>query len=262
MVAQAQQTERMRLIGVLGGFPENDPEHQRRFAALLQGLRELRWIEGKNLRIEYRWVTNDVERRSANVQELINLHPDLLLADNVNPPAIVALQKETATIPILFVNTADPTDQGIAPSLSRPRGNVTGFTNFEYSIGGKWMDLLKQIAPNVARAAVVFNPDTAPHGFSFARAFEAAAASFGVEPITMAVRDLAEMERTVAALGKGNGLIVIPDTFMATNRKTTFALVSQYQLPAIFGFRFYASEGGLMSFGPDFVEMHRRGILC
>jgi len=140
------------------------------------------------------------------VQELINLHPDLLLADNVNPPAIVALQKETATIPILFVNTADPTDQGIAPSLSRPRGNVTGFTNFEYSIGGKWMDLLKQIAPNVARAAVVFNPDTGPHGFSFARAFEAAAASLGVEPITMAVRDLAEMERTVAALGKGNGL--------------------------------------------------------
>jgi putative tryptophan/tyrosine transport system substrate-binding protein len=258
MLALAQQPERMRLIGVLGGFPENDPEHQRRFAALLQGLRELGWIEGKNFRIEYRWVTNDVERRSANVQELVKLHPDLLLADNINPPAIVALQKETTTIPILFVNTADPTDQGITPSLSRPSGNVTGFTNFEYSVSGKWMDLLKQIAPNVARAAVLFNPDAAPHGFSFARPFEAAAASLGVEPITMAVRDVAEMERAVAALGKGNGLIVLPDTFMATNRKTTFALVSQYQLPAIFGFRFYVSEGGLMSYGPDFVEMHRR----
>src|SRR5262249_10173870 len=181
LAAGAQQPERMRLIAVLGGFPENDPEHQRRFAALLQGLRELGWIEGRNFRVEYRWVTNDVERRSANVQELVKLHPDLLLADNVNPPAIVALQKATTTIPILFVNTADPTYTGITPSLSRPSSNVTGFTNFEYSIGGKWMDLLKQIAPNVARAAVVFNPDTAPHGFSFARPFEAAAASLGVE---------------------------------------------------------------------------------
>jgi putative ABC transport system substrate-binding protein len=257
MVAQAQQPERMRLIGVLGGFPENDPEHQRRFAALLQGLRELGWIEGKSFRIEYRWVTNDIERMRANVQELVKLHPDLLIADNANPPATVALQNETTTIPILFVNTAEPTGEGIAPSLSRPNTNVTGFTNFEYSVSGKWMDLLKQIAPNVARAALLFNPDTAPHGFSFARPFQAAAALLGVEPITMAVRDVAEMERAVAGLGKGNGLIVLPDTFMATNRKTIFALVRQYQLPATYGFRFYASEGGLISYGPDFVEMHR-----
>ena len=258
MGAQAQQPERMRLIGVLGGFPESDPEHRRRFAALLQGLRELGWIEGKNFRIEYRWVTNDVERMRANAQELAKLHPDLLLADNANPRAIVALQKETTTIPILFVNTAEPTGEGITPSLSRPSNNVTGFTNFGYSVCGKWMDLLKQIAPNVARAALLFNPDTAPHGFSYARSFEAAAASLGVEPITMTVHDVAEMEKAVAALGKGNGLIVLQDTFNATNRKTIFALASQYQLPTIYAFRFFASEGGLMSYGPDLVEMHRR----
>jgi putative ABC transport system substrate-binding protein len=256
--AQAQQPERIRLIGVLGGFPENDPEHQRRFAALLQGLREFGWIEGKNFRIEYRWVTNDVERMRANVQELVKLHPDLLLADNANPPAIVALQKETTTIPILFVNTAEPTSEGITSSLSRPSSNVTGFTNFEYSVSGKWMDLLKKVAPNVARAALLFNPDTAPHGFSYVRSFEAAAALWAVEPNTMTVRDVAEMERALAALGRGNGLIVCHDTFNATNRKAIYALASQYQLPAVYPFRFFAVDGGLMSYGPDVVEIHRR----
>ena len=255
LLAQAQP-ERIRLIGVLGGFPENDPEHQRRFAALLQGLRELGWIEGKIFRIEYRWVTNDVRRMQENAQELVKLQPDLLIADNANPPATVALMKETATIPILFVNTAEPTGEGITTSLSRPRANVTGFTNSPYSVAGKWMELLKQIAPNVARAGLMFNPDTAPHGFSFARPFEAAAAKLSVEPITLAVRNVAEMER--AGLGKGNGLIVLPDTFMATNRKTIFALASQYQLPTTFGFRFFVAEGGLISYGPDFYEMHRR----
>ena len=135
---------------------------------------------------------------------------------------------------------------------------VSGVLNFEYSVSGKWMDLLKQIAPNVARAALLFNPDTAPHGFSYARSFEAAAASLGVEPITMTVHDVAEMEKAVAALGKGNGLIVLQDTFNATNRKTIFALASQYQLPAIYPYRFQAIEGGLMSYGPDLVELHRR----
>jgi putative tryptophan/tyrosine transport system substrate-binding protein len=193
-----------------------------------------------------------------NVQELVKLNPDLLIADNATPPATVALMKETTTIPILFVNTAEPTGEGIAASLSRPSTNVTGFTNSPYSIAGKWMELLKEIAPNVERAGLMFNPDTAPHGFSFARPFEAAAAKLGVEPITMTVRDVAEMERGAAGLGKRNGLIVLPDTFMATNRKTIFALASRYELPTTFGFRFFVSEGGLLSYGPDFYEMHRR----
>jgi putative tryptophan/tyrosine transport system substrate-binding protein len=147
------------------------------------GLRELGWNEGANLQIvAFRWVTTDAERMRANVQELVKLNPDLLLALSLNPPAIVALLKETNTIPIVFVNTADPMNEGIASSLSRPNSNVTGFANFEHSIGGKWMDLLKTVAPKVARAALLFKPDTGLQGFKYAASLEAAAALLAVEP--------------------------------------------------------------------------------
>jgi putative tryptophan/tyrosine transport system substrate-binding protein len=257
VVARAQQTRRMRCIGVLAGLAENDPEGQRRLTALLQGLRELGWIEGQNLRIEYRWGTNDLARMRTIAQELVAIHPDLLLALS-SSPAVVAFQKETSTIPILFVNTTDPIGGGITPSLSRPSSNVTGFTNFEYSISGKWMDLLKKCAPHVARASLLFNPDTAPYGLSYVLSFEAAAALLIVEPHTMSVRDVAEMERAIAVLGTGNGLIVVNDTFNLSNRKVIMALAAQYQLPAIYPLHFFATEGGLMSYGPDVVEIHRR----
>jgi putative tryptophan/tyrosine transport system substrate-binding protein len=257
VIARAQQTRRMRCIGVLAGLAENDPEGQRRLTALLQGLRELGWIEGQNLRIEYRWGTNDLARMRTIAQELVAIHPDLLLALS-SSPAVVAFQKETSTIPILFVNTTDPIGGGITPSLSRPSSNVTGFTNFEYSISGKWMDLLKKCAPHVARASLLFNPDTAPYGLSYVLSFEAAAALLIVEPHTMSVRDVAEMERAIAVLGTGNGLIVVNDTFNLSNRKVIMALAAQYQLPAIYPLHFFATEGGLMSYGPDVVEIHRR----
>jgi len=153
VVARAQQSGRMRSIGVLAGYAENDSEGQRRLTALLQGLRELGWMEGQNFRFEYRWGTNDIARIRATAQELVALHPDLLLALS-STPAVVALQRETTTTPILFINTTDPIGGGITPSLSRPSSNVTGFTNFEYSIGGKWMDLIKRSAPHVARATL------------------------------------------------------------------------------------------------------------
>jgi len=220
----------MRSIGVLAGYSENDPEGERRLAALLQSLRELGWIEGQNFRIEYRWGTNDIARIHTVAEELVSSRPDLLLALS-STPAVVALQKETTTIPILFVNTTDPVGAGITPSLSRPGSNVTGFTNFEYSIGGKWLDLLKKSAPNVARAALLFNSDTAPYGLPYVHSFEVAAALLAVQPNTMNVRDTAEMERAIAVLGKGNGLVIVNDTFNVSNRKTIIALASQYQLP-------------------------------
>jgi putative ABC transport system substrate-binding protein len=192
------------------------------------------------------------------VQELVKLNPDLLLALSPNPSALIVLLKETNTIPIVFVNTADPLGEGITSSLSRPNSNVTGFPNFEHSIGGKWMDLLKAAAPNVARAALLFNPDTGLQGFSYARSFESAASLLGVEPRIMTVRDVAEMEQGFAALGRGNGLVSVNDTFNASNSKVILALAGRYQLPAIFPFGWWASAGGLMSYGPDMVEIHRR----
>jgi len=255
---RAQQPERIRLIAVLGGLREDDPMNQPRLAALFQGLRELGWIEGKNFRFDYRWVTNDADRMLAIVQEMVKLHPDLLLSLNANPPVVAALMRETATIPILFVNTAEPVGEGITPSLSRPIRNVTGLTNFEYAIGGKWMDLLKKAAPNMARAALMFNPDTAPHGFSYVASFESAANFSAVEPNTVLVRNVTEIERALSALGKGNGLVVVNDTFTASKRTDIIALASQYELPAVGGFRYFPDEGLLMSYGPELLGMHRR----
>jgi putative ABC transport system substrate-binding protein len=203
LVAQAQQPGRIRRIGILSGFPEDHPEGQAQRAALFQGLRELGWIEGKNFQIElFRWVTNNSERMHANVQELVKLNPDLLLSLSTNPPDLLALMKETTTIPIVFTNTTDPIGGGITSSLANPNINVTGFPNFEFSVAGKWMELLKQIAPTVARAALLFNPDTGHQGFLYEPYFNAAAAKLGVEPYLMTWRDAAEMERAFAAHGK------------------------------------------------------------
>jgi putative tryptophan/tyrosine transport system substrate-binding protein len=173
--------------------------------------------------------------------------------------AVAALQKETRTIPILFVNVADPVGSGLVTSLPRPSGNVTGFTNFEYSISGKWLDLLKKIVPRLARAALLFNPDTAPHGFAYVRWLEIAAGSFNLMPMTMAVRDVAEIERAVATLGQetGGALIVVNDSFLVLHRKNLIASAAQHQLPAIYPNRFFALDGGLISYGPELVDSYR-----
>jgi putative ABC transport system substrate-binding protein len=166
LVAQAQQPERIRRIGILSGFAEDHPEGQAQRAALFQGLRESGWIEGENFRIElFRWVTDDPERMHASVQDLVKLDPELILGLSPNPSDLAFLLKETNTIPFVFVNTADPIRMGLTSSLSRPNRNITGFTNFEDSIGGKWMQLLKQAAPKVARAGLLYNPDRGAQGF-------------------------------------------------------------------------------------------------
>ena len=193
VVARAQQGERVRRIGVQMNWEENDPEAKGYLSAFVQGLAELGWIDGRNLRIDDRWAAGDVDRVRIFAKELVDLQPDVILATTT--PVSAALQRETRTIPIVFVTVADPVGQGFVESLSRPGGNITGFIFTEGAIGGKWLELLTEIAPSVKRAAIMFNPDTAPGGgLYFLSSFEAAARSLKVEPITAPVHNDAEIE--------------------------------------------------------------------
>jgi putative tryptophan/tyrosine transport system substrate-binding protein len=194
--ATAQPSDRIRRIAMLAGFAANDPEAQRRVAALQQGLKELGWTESRNVSIEFRWGTGGAAQMRAFARELIDLKPDLLVG--ITTPAVAALVQETNTIPILFANIVDPLGRGFVSNMARPGGNVTGFLNFEFSMGGKWLETLKQMAPAVKRAALLFNPDTAPFAGSFVRVIEDAAPSFGIEPIATVAHDDGELERTVA----------------------------------------------------------------
>ncbi len=256
---QAQQPERVRRIGILSGFAEEHPEGQSQRTALFQGLRDIGWIEGKNFRIEiFRWVTDDPQRMQASVREVVKVKPDIILGLSPNPSDLAFLLQETNTIPIVFVNTADPIRMGLVSSLSRPNSNITGFTNFEDAIGGKWMQMLKEAAPKMERAALLFNPDRGTQGFLYESSFRAAATKLGVEPYLMTWRDVSELERLLADHGKGNGIVVVNNTSNGLNHRTIFALASQHGLPAIYPYRWWAVAGGLFSYGPDMVDAHRR----
>jgi putative ABC transport system substrate-binding protein len=219
LAARAQKSEQVRRIGVLTGVPANDPEAMLRVNAILDGLRSFGWIEGVNILIDYRWAAADAAQLSVFARELIDLHPDVLI---VGPtPSTVAMLKETRTIPIVFVNVADPVRSGFAASLSRPGGNATGFINFEESFGGKWVMLLKEIVPNLTRAAVIFNPRTAPNaGLYFLRSMRAAAALSPIELIEKPVNNVAELVDAINTLAhqKNTGLIVMADLFTSLNK--------------------------------------------
>jgi putative tryptophan/tyrosine transport system substrate-binding protein len=221
--ATAQPSDRVRGIAMLSGFSATDPEAQARVAALQQGLKELGWTEGRNLSIEFRWGTGGAEQMRKFARELVDLKPDLILG--MTTPAVTALVQETNTIPILFVNIVDPLGHGFISSMARPGGNVTGFLNFEFSMGGKWLETLKQIAPAVKRVALLFNPDTAPFAASFVRVVEDAAPSFGIEPIAIEAHDDGELERAVAdfAAKPAGGLIILPDAFTTGHRDLQLA---------------------------------------
>jgi putative tryptophan/tyrosine transport system substrate-binding protein len=205
--AHAQQPERVRRIAMLSGFAASDPEAQARVAAFQQGLKELGWTEGRNLHIDFRWSTGDAAETRTVAKELVELKPDLIVG--MTTPAVAALVEETKTIPIVFASIVDPLGRGFISNMARPGGNVTGILNFEFSMGGKWLETLKQVAPAVRRVALLFNPDTAPFAASFMRVIEVSAPSFAVEPIAAAVHDDAELERTVAdfAAKPAGGLI-------------------------------------------------------
>ena len=259
LVARAQQADRVRRIGVLVGSAVSDPEAQRRITAFRQGLGELGWVDGKNLQIHQRWAFADVDAMHEFAKELVELQPDLLVGSS-STPAVAALIKATVTIPIIFVNITEPVGIGFVTNLARPGGNVTGFTNFEYAMVEKWLELLKETTPRIKRVALLFNPDTAPHVKNMLRPFEAAAASFSVEPEPLPVHDTAELEAALAALGRKSetGLIAAPDIFIGRHRERIIVSSARHSVATIYPFRYFAQEGGLMSYGVDVIDLHRR----
>jgi putative ABC transport system substrate-binding protein len=258
LAARAQQGERMRRIGVLIAFAESDHEAQSWVAALREELRKLGWTDGRNIEIDTRWAAAEVDSMKRYAKELVALQPDLMVTSST--PATAAMLQQTDTIPIIFVLVADPVGSGFVASLPRPGGNVTGFTPIVGSLGGKWVELLKEIAPRIARVTLMFNPPTATFVEGYLSPFKVAAASFGAEAVIAPVHDMPELESLVAAqaLEPTSGLVVIPDAFMVGHRAEITALAARYRVPAIYTFRSFAELGGLISYGPDFFDEYRR----
>jgi len=260
LAARAQQGERVRwLAAMMGGRnADTDPEGRAWFAAFRQGLQELGWAEGRNFRADYRWPSGDLDRMRAIAKEFVDLKPDVMFAGNT--PSVEALLRETRTIPIVFTNLADPVETGLVGSLARPGGNTTGFTGFEYSLAGKWLEMLKEIAPAVTRVAVLFNPETAPYAQQYLSFIETSAPTFGVTANAASIRSISEIETAIEAQARasGGGLIVLPDTFTFANRAPLIALAARHRLPAIYAIRGQAVDGGLLSYGPDTVDLYRR----
>jgi len=256
LVARAQQTERMRRIGVLLPLASDDMEAQTRVEAFLQGLQRLGWTDGQNVRIDTRWATTNADSIRRYAAELVALAPDIILA---NGSAVVgALQQATRTVPIVFVVVAEPVGAGFVDSLARPGGNVTGFTNFEYAMGGKWLELLKEIAPRVTRVAILRDPAIAVGAGQFG-AIQTVAPSFGVEVRPVNVRDASEIERAVMALSHSSngGLIVTGSPLAALHRDLIITLAARHKLPAVYFERNFVTAGGLVSYGPAFVDQFR-----
>ena len=258
LAARAQQADRVRRIGVLMAHPESDAEFQGYVAAFREGLQKLGWTEGRNIRIDFRWgALDDAEAGQRSVKELIAPQPDLILTHTT--PTTAALLKQTRTIPIVFATLADPVGSGFVKSLARPGGNATGFIIMEPTIPGKWLGLLREIAPRVNRAAFLFNPATAPYVDYYLKPFRTAAASMGLEPIAAPIHDRSELESVVAtqARAPNSGLIVIPDGFLNVHRVEITSLAARYHLPAVYPWRFFAEGGGLLSYGAEQRDQFR-----
>src|SRR5262245_47373375 len=256
LAARAQQGERMRRIGILMAQAVDDPDGQARVEAFLQALRELGWIEGRNIRFDYRWGGGDVDRRK-DAAELVALAPDVILAGGGQ--VVGPLREATRTLPIVFTQTPDPVGAGFVASLARPGGNATGFTNLEYGVSGKWLEVLREVALGITRAAVLRDA-TNPAGTGQWGAIQAVASPLGVELSPIDVRERGEIERGVTAFAAGSnrGLIVSSSGFAILHRELIIALAGRHRLPAVYPFRFYAIEGGLISYGPDPIDPHRR----
>jgi putative ABC transport system substrate-binding protein len=256
LAARAQQAGRVYRIGMLMGQPEGDPENASRIAAFRLALGKLGWSEGRNLLIDMRWGAGDPDRMRTHGKELSGLAPDIVVAEST--PATAALRQEARGVPIVFLQVANPIGAGFVASLAHPGGNITGFTNFEPSMGGKWLELLKEVAPRLARAAAIFNPET--HSGQYWQSIEAAAPSLAVKFTRAPVRGAAEIERAVEALARGpnGGLLVMPDSFTLTHRELIVTLAERHRLPSIYPFRVFPASGGLVSYGIDQVEIYRR----
>jgi putative tryptophan/tyrosine transport system substrate-binding protein len=256
LYARAQQPERMRHIGVLTNLSTGDPEDQTRNAAFLQGLQQLGWTVGRSVRIDYRWGAGDTGRNRRNAAELVALAPDVILATGT--PALEPLLQATHTVPIVFVQVVDPVGAGMVASLARPGGNATGFTTMDYGISGKWLELLKEIAPNVTRAAVMRDASSSS-GIGEFGAIRSAAPALSVEVIPVNVRDAGEIERAVDAFAREpkGGLIVTESGPSFIHRELIITLAARYRLPAVYAFRVFVTSGGLISYGPDSIDPYR-----
>jgi putative tryptophan/tyrosine transport system substrate-binding protein len=261
LAAHAQQGERLRRIGVLMGYlgDESGSSGQVLIAAFREGLQKLGWTEGRNTRIDIRWAAPaDAESIQRFAKELVALQPDLIISSTT--PITAALLQQTHTIPIIFPALSDPVGSGFVASFSRPGGNVTGLNFSEPTQAGKWVELLKEIAPRVGRVAMLFNPASAPYTEYWLKPFKAAAARFAVEAISASVRDGSELDSVIAAQARepNSGLIAMPDSFTASYRREIISLADRYRLPAVYPFRFFAEMGGLLSYGADLVDNYRR----
>jgi putative ABC transport system substrate-binding protein len=256
LTAGAQQPEQVRRMGMLLGQAPNDPVALARVAAFHQALQQLGWVEGRNLRVDTRWSADNADDTRKYAAELVGLAPDVILSSGTI--AAAALQQATRTVPVVFTFVADPVGGGIVDSLSRPGGNATGFISLEYSLSGKWPELLKEIAPSVKRAAVL--RDLLSAGIGQFGAIQNAAPSLGIDVSPINVRDAGEIERAVAAFARtpNGGMIVTGSTSTATHRGLIIALAARHKLPAVFSSRFFVTDGGLISYGPDFVDQYRR----
>jgi putative ABC transport system substrate-binding protein len=256
--APAQQTGSVRRVGVLMNSDEADLEYRTYLAAFVQGLRTLGWIEGQNLRLDVRWNAGDPERTRISATELLGLSPDVILASST--PSLTALLRQGPAMPIVFMQVSDPVAQGFVSNLARPGGNITGFAAYEFSIGGKWIDLLKQMVPGLARVSIIFNPDASPQSKFLLSAVEGAAPSLGVGVAAAQVHDAEEMGRAVENVSRqpNSGLIVPTDSFVQVHAKLMVELAARHRVPVIYFSRFFTEAGGLMSYGTDNDSLSRQ----
>jgi putative tryptophan/tyrosine transport system substrate-binding protein len=245
-------------VAVLMRVAEDDPNAQDDAQAFQRGLEKLGWTAGRNILIDYRWAAGSSARAQTMAKELVELKPNVLVA--YGTAMLEAIRRATKTIPIVFTMVSDPVGQGFVVSLSRPGGNATGFTSFEFSTGGKWLDLIKEASPGVKRAGVIFNPVTAPYATSYLHSIESAAVPFAVDVTGAPVQNDADIERVITALGQdpGGSLIVVPDTFTDVHAGSIISLAARYRLPAVYPYTQFAKAGGLMTFGPDPAQMFGR----
>jgi putative ABC transport system substrate-binding protein len=257
LAARAQQRVPMRRIGVLLGGTEGDPQEHARLAALRQGLERLGWSEGRNVRMDTRFAAGSPDQVQTLAKELVALQPDVMLSQSTG--FVAALRRESSTIPIAFVNIGDPVGSGFAATLARPGGNLTGFMSFEASIASKWLAMLKEIAPRLARVAFVANPKTAPYDY-FLHAAQAAAPSLLIELVSSAVENAADIERTIELFARvaNGGLLLPPDVTTTPHRELIIALAAHHRLPAVYGSRVFVADGGLMSYGNDQIDTFRQ----
>ena len=253
--AYAQRSKR---LGILMGYAQDDPEALLRLAAFKEKLGTLGWAEGRNLTIDIRWTAGDIARAAAFAKELVSLHPDVILTNTT--PSTAAVQRETKTIPIVFTIVSDPVGSGFVKTLSRPGGNITGFINLEDSLVQKWLELLKELSPQIARVTVIYNPQTAPYTDYYLRPLNDAAQRMGVKILPVTARSAAEIGDVITALGReaGNGLIVMTDSFMFVHRKLIIERTAHEKIPATYWVGNIPAEGGLVSYGVDYLELFRR----